>query len=86
MVIYRSVGISGFPPVNRHPKWLVTGYYLPLTDALNDWWQVRVGDGTHGNRLVSLHSNSETHKTAICDARLIYGRGGFRGYLYAVQL
>ena len=26
-------------------------------------------------RLVSLSSNSETHMTAICDARLIYGRG-----------
>ena len=26
-------------------------YYLPLTDALNGWWQVRVGDGTHGNRV-----------------------------------
>ena len=25
--------------------------------------------------LVSLNSNSETHMTAICDARLIYGRG-----------
>ena len=36
--------------------------------------------------LVSLNSNSETHMTAICDARLIYGRGGFDGYLYAVQL
>ena len=36
--------------------------------------------------LVSLNSNSETHMTAICDARLIYGRGGFQGYLYAVQL
>ena len=36
--------------------------------------------------LVSLNSNSETHVTAICDARLIYGRGGFHGYLYAVQL
>ena len=36
--------------------------------------------------LVSLNSNSEMHMTAICDARLIYGRGGFHGYLYAVQL
>ena len=36
--------------------------------------------------LVSLNSNSETHMTAICDARLIHGRGGFHGYLYAVQL
>ena len=25
--------------------------------------------------LVSLNSNSETHMTAICDTRLIYGRG-----------
>ena len=31
--------------------------------------------------LVSLNSNSETHINAICDARLIDGRGGFHGYL-----
>ena len=31
--------------------------------------------------LVSLNSNSEMHMTAICDPRLIYGRGGFHGYL-----
>ena len=36
--------------------------------------------------LVSLNTNSEPHMTAICDARLIYGRGGIHGYLYAVQL
>ena len=36
--------------------------------------------------LVRLNSNSEMLTTAICDARLIYGRGGFHGYLYAVQL
>ena len=36
--------------------------------------------------LVSLNSNSETYMTAICDARLIYARGGFHGYLYAVPL
>ena len=82
MVIYieRSVGISRLPPVHRRPKWLVAGYYLPLTDALYGWWQVRVGDGTHGNRV------GFTHVTAICDGRLIYGRGEFHGYLYAVQL
>ena len=44
-----------------------------------------VGAGTHVRfelameptaiGLVSLNSNSETHMTAICDARLIYGRG-----------
>ena len=38
-----------------------------------------------GIGLVSCNSNSETHMTAICDARLISGRGGFHGY-YAVQL
>ena len=27
--------------------------------------------------LVSLNSNSETHINAICDARVMYGRGGF---------
>ena len=38
--------------------------------------------------LVSLNSNSKRHYdcdmvwfTAICDAKLIYGRGGFHGYL-----
>ena len=31
--------------------------------------------------LASLNSNSETYMTAIYDARLIYGRGGFHGYL-----
>ena len=39
--------------------------------------------------LVSLNSNTEMHMTAICDAThagLIYGRAGFHGYLYAVQL
>ena len=36
--------------------------------------------------LVSINSNSETHMTAICDGRLIYGRGGFHGYFYAVHL
>ena len=38
--------------------------------------------------VVSLNSNSETHMTAICDSRLIYGRGGggVHAYLYAVQL
>ena len=36
--------------------------------------------------LGSLNSNSETRMTVICDARLFYGRGGFDGYLNAVQL
>ena len=36
---------------------------------------LRVGDGTHSIGLVSLNSNSETHMTVICNARLIYGRG-----------
>ena len=39
------------------------------------------------NGLDSLNSNLETHNmTAICRARLIYGRGGFHGYVYAAQL
>ena len=46
--------------------------YLPLTDALYGWWQVRVGDGTHGNRVGPENSNSETHMTAICDFTGIY--------------
>ena len=36
--------------------------------------------------LVLLKSKSETHINARCDARLIYGRDGFHGYLYAVDL
>ena len=36
--------------------------------------------------ILLYNSNSETHMTAIYDARLIYGRGGFHGYLDAVQL
>ena len=28
--------------------------------------------------LASLNSNSEMHMTVICDARLIYGRGGLQ--------
>ena len=32
--------------------------------------------------LVSLNSNSETHMTAICDARLIYGRGWISRVLF----
>ena len=36
--------------------------------------------------LGSFNSNSETHMTAIYDARMIYGRSGFHRYLYAVQL
>ena len=53
-------------------QWVFLDYLL-FTDALNGRWQV-------------INSNSEMHMTAICDARLIYGRGGFHGYLYAVQL
>ena len=32
--------------------------------------------------LVALNSNSETHMTVICDARLVYGRGGFHGPVF----
>ena len=70
MVIYRD-------------QWVFLDY-LPLTDALNGIITsllvagssllelVRVG--FHGNR-VGFTSNSETHMTVTCDARLIYGRG-----------
>ena len=50
--------------------------FLPLTDGMEP---TAIG-------FVSPNSNSETHMTALCDARRIYGRGGFHGYLYAVQL
>ena len=36
--------------------------------------------------LVLLNSKSETHIKARCDARLIYGKGWFHGYLYVVGL
>ena len=36
--------------------------------------------------LVLLNSKSEMHINARCDARLIYARGGFHGYLYVVGL
>ena len=78
------MGISRLPSVHRRPKWLVEGYYLPLTDPLNGWFELAMEPTAIG--LNSFNSNSETHMTAICDARLIYGRGGFHGYLYAVQL
>ena len=35
--------------------------YLPLTDALNGWWLVQVGDGTHGNRVGFTQFNPEMH-------------------------
>ena len=72
--------ISRLPPLDRRPKWLVAGYYLPFTDALNGWFELAMEPRQ------SLNSNSEMHMTAIYDARLFYGRGGFHGYLYAVQL
>ena len=59
--------------------------YLPSTDALNGSILI-ITSKVAGGRfelamqlmaigLVSLNSNSEMHMTAICDARLIYGRG-----------
>ena len=36
--------------------------------------------------LVSRNSNSETHMTAICDARLIYGRSVFHGFICCTAL
>ena len=57
-----------------------------MTDTLNGWWQVELAMEPMAIGLGSCNSNLETHMTAICDARLIYGRGGFHGYLYAVQL
>ena len=40
--------------------------------ALNGWWQFELAMEPMAIGLVSLNSNSETHMTAICDARLIY--------------
>ena len=69
------VGGRLLPPIDRRPKWLVAG---------SSWQWNPINPNAIG--LVSLNSNSESHMTAICDARLIYGRGGFHGYLYAVEL
>ena len=51
MVIYRE-------------QWVIPDY-LPLTDTLNGWWQVRVGDRSHGDNAYDW----------LINARLIYGRG-----------
>ena len=80
------MGISRLPPIERRPKWLVAGFYLPMTDAPMAGGRFQLAMEPTAIGLVPLNSNSKTHVTAICDARLIYGRGGFHGYLYAVQL
>ena len=51
-----------------------------MTEALNGM-MAGSRDGTHGSRVGSLNSNSETHINARYDARLIYGRGGYHRYL-----
>ena len=63
------------------PK-VVGGRLLPPVHRRPKW--LVAGSGWNPGQ--SLNSNSETHMAAIYDARLIYGRGGFHGYLYAVQL
>ena len=67
------MGISRLPPVERRPKWLVAGYYLPVTDEPGGRFELVMEPMAIG--LGSLNSNSETHMTVICDARLIYGMG-----------
>ena len=62
----------------------VGGRLLPPVHRRPKW--LVAGSSWQWNPRQSLNSNSETHMTAIYDARLIYGRGGFHGYLYAVQL
>ena len=56
---------------------MVGGRLLPPVDRCPKW----LGAGSS-----SLNSNAETLMTAICDARLIYRRGGFHEYLYALQV
>ena len=65
--------VSGrlLPPDDRIPKWLMAWFELVME--------------LMAIVLVSLNSNSEMHINARCDARMIYGRGGFHGYLYAVR-
>ena len=70
------MGISRLPPLDKTAK-VVGGRILPAATDGSSWrWNPRQ----------SLNSNSEMHMIAIYDARLIYGRGGFHGYLCAVQL
>ena len=57
---------------------------LPPLDRYPKW--LVAGSSISWNPWQSLNSNSEMHMIAIYDVRLIYGRGGFHGYLYAVQL
>ena len=61
--------VSGrlLPPDDRSPKWHDGRFELAMEPTA-------IG-------LVSLNSNSEMHINARYDARLIYGRGGFHGYL-----
>ena len=67
------MSISRLPPGDRRPKWLVADYYLPLTDAQMAGGRFELAMEPTAIGLVSVNSNSETHMTAICDARLIYG-------------
>ena len=62
---------------------MVSGRLLPPDDRSPKWHDGRfeLSDGTHGNRVGSVNSYSETHINARYDDRLIYGRGGFHGYL-----
>ena len=67
--------VSKQPQLPRNLKLLVT----PPNDR-SSW------HGTHGspgwfNSNSIQKSNSKKHMTAICDARLIHGRGGFDRYL-----
>ena len=57
---------------------MVSGRLLPPDDRSLKWH-----DGRFELAMVSLNSNSETHINVRYDARLIYGRGGFHGYLYS---
>ena len=50
------------------------GLVLPNSNICEYWRLFRVGNSIQVNAIY------------ICDARLIYGRGGFHGYLYDVQL
>ena len=64
---------------------LATPLNLPLADGLNGWWQIRVADGTQSLCVLRSHFGRSrvgftqfyfrNAYTAICAARLLYGRG-----------
>ena len=74
LVPYIAAMKNPYPVTSLYRDQWVFPRLPPRAVSPNGWWQIRVGDGTQ-NLCILMNSNSETHMTAICDARLIYGRG-----------